>query len=180
MTDGLPAGHLYGDEEANEGVDGDMQMIREQALANRRRSAALTMEQHIASTHVPAVDNGWPKVVVALRDEWFRDRIVKEFTGGGFRVVAEVQDGAAATGLVLAERPSVLVVQDRLPYFTGIDVIHRVRASAPHTVVAVQVLDGSQFGEYLDAGAHAVFTRRKRPIEVARLVMELARCPRDR
>jgi CheY-like chemotaxis protein len=116
-----------------------------------------------------------PRALVVHRNAWLRQRVAEELHDQGLDVLEQLEDGAAAVGALVVDQPDVLLVEDRLPTLTGLQVLEQARRYAPRTVVGVQLLDGSDVDRYLDAGARAVFTRRIPPREVAdRLVSCLA------
>jgi hypothetical protein len=60
-----------------------------------------------------------------------------------------------------------VLVEDRLPTLSGVEVVRRVRTFVPTAIVGVQCLDGSGVQALAEAGAQAVFTRRMPPAEIA-------------
>jgi DNA-binding NarL/FixJ family response regulator len=94
-----------------------------------------------------------------------RNRIQKELGELGIQVVGEAEDGALAVALAVLEQPELLVIEDRLPWVTPLEVVSEVHRFAPRTVVAVQLDDTSEAASLLDAGAAAVVGRSTRPGE---------------
>ena len=113
------------------------------------------------------------RAVVAHRDDWFFRTVVRVLEGQGVQVVAATDNGADAVGLVIAEQPDLVLVEDTLAMLPGVEVVREVRHFAPGTVVTAQVAHGDRVGQLLDAGAAAVFTRRIPPADVALSLLEL-------
>jgi DNA-binding NarL/FixJ family response regulator len=109
--------------------------------------------------------------VLAHRNAWLRDKVAARLEELGVAIVGVYDDGADAAGTVVVEQPDLLLVEDRLPTLSGIQLTRRARDFAPHTVVGAQVLDGAHIPALVDAGAHAVFTRRIPPVEIADQLM---------
>lgn len=108
------------------------------------------------------------RAVVVHRNAWFRTTVSEGLEAAGVRVVAQLENGADAVGVAVAEQPDLLLVEDRLPMLGGLDVVRQVRAYAPRTVSAAQVAYDEDLGPVLDAGARTAFSRRVPPAEVAR------------
>lgn len=107
------------------------------------------------------------RAVLAHRNAWFRTAVATGLRDAGVDVVADLVNGADAVGVVVAEQPDVLLVEDRLPMVCGLELCRAVATWAPRTLLAVQVADEWQIGPLLDAGATTVFTRRTPPADVA-------------
>lgn len=138
-----------------------------------RRGEHLALLEHYRSRpegdELPLPTLTW-RAVVAHRNDWFRERLGAELTQRGVEVVASLDDGAAATGVVLAEQPDVVLVEDLLPRYNGLEVLDRVARHAPSTLLAAQLADSSAEAEYLARGA-TTSTRRVPPREVADRVL---------
>lgn len=106
------------------------------------------------------------RAVIAHRNAWLRDNVARRLAERGVTVVGVFDDGAEAAGTVV-EQPDLVLVEDRLPTLSGLELVRRVRTFAPDAVVGAQCLDGTGVRELVDAGAHAVFTRRIPPVEIA-------------
>ena len=113
------------------------------------------------------------RVVIAHRNEWFVDKVVHALQDRGLVVVAQVDNGADAVGIAVAEQPELLVVEDTLAMVPGEQVVREVRRFCPGTLVAAQVAYGDRVGPLLHAGAAAVFTRRVPPLEAVRSMLDL-------
>jgi CheY-like chemotaxis protein len=135
----------------------------------RELTALRTYAQRELETPVAGCE---PRAVVAHRSDWVRDRIAEALGRHEIRVVARLDNGADAVGVTVAEQPDLLIVEDRLPSFSGLQVMHRVRELSAALVV-VQVLGTEQIGEFLDAGADAVSIFGTPPTDVARQAAEL-------
>lgn len=107
------------------------------------------------------------RAVIAHRNAWLRDNVARRLAERGVTVVGVFDDGAEAAGTVVVEQPDLVLVEDRLPTLSGLELVRRVRTFAPDAVVGAQCLDGTGVRELVDAGAHAVFTRRIPPVEIA-------------
>ena len=114
-----------------------------------------------------------PRAVVVHRNDWFKDKLCAGLRAGGVVVVAALSNGADAVGVVVAEQPDVLLLEDKLPMLGGLDVLAEVRRHAPKTLVTVQVGNDWEIGPFLDAGAHTAFTRRIPPADIAEAVCDV-------
>jgi DNA-binding NarL/FixJ family response regulator len=104
--------------------------------------------------------------VVSHRQEWFSGNMVGGLRAGGVAVVAELQNGADALGVVVAEQPDVLLVEDEVPMVSGLELTEAAARYAPSTLVVVQVEHDWDIGPFLDAGATTVCTRRTPPARI--------------
>lgn len=107
------------------------------------------------------------RAVLAHRNAWLRDTVAEQLEARGVQVVGVFEDGADAAGTVVVEQPDLVLVEDRLPTLSGLEVVRRVRTFAPATVIGVQCLDGDGIRSFVEAGAQAVFARRVPPLEIA-------------
>jgi len=74
-------------------------------------------------------------VVLLVEDEPNLARVIaRELTGSGFRVL-HAFDGASALQMHARERPSVVILDWMLPGLSGLDVLRRLRESAPTPVL---------------------------------------------
>ena len=171
----------------------EMRRLQEEAatsLASSRElrmDAARTLEvlrrQHeavVARTHEQLCEAGSPldrtaqcRVVLAHRNAWFAGKTTHGLQQRGLQVVATVDNGADAIGLILAEQPDLVLVEDTLAMVPGEAVVREVRRVAPDTVVAAQVAYGDRVGQLLEAGASTVFTRRIPPEDVVETMLQL-------
>ena len=117
--------------------------------------------------------SGERRVVIAHRSEWFVGKLAHALHDRGVRVVAQVDNGADAVGIAVAEQPDLVVVEDTLAMVPGEQVVRDVRAYCPQTLVAAQVAYGDRVGALLQAGAATVFTRQVPPLDAVRSMLEL-------
>ena len=113
------------------------------------------------------------RVVIAHRNEWFVGKVADALQDRGFLVVAQVDNGADAVGIAVAEQPDLLVVEDTLAMVPGEQVVRDVRGYCPQTLVTAQVAHGDRVAPLLHAGAAAVFTRQVPPLEAVRSMVDL-------
>ncbi|MCA1720888.1 MAG: hypothetical protein LC779_07265 [Actinobacteria bacterium] len=141
----------------------------------RRQHAALlerTAKQLDDSAH--ALRSGLaPRAVVVHRNDWFRDKIAVGLDARGITVVAQLENGADAVGVTVAEQPDLLLVEDKLPMLSGLDVIGQVLPFAPRTVVTAQAAAEDGIAALLDAGARTAWTRRVPPADVVHDLCQL-------
>jgi CheY-like chemotaxis protein len=116
-----------------------------------------------------------PRAVISHRQEWFSGKVVSGLQAGGVAVVANLPNGADALGVVVAEQPDFLLVEDKLPMVSGLELVKEAGRYARSTLVVVQVANDWEIGPFLDAGATTVYTRRTSPADiVADLLAALA------
>lgn len=155
---------------ASVGMTREMRLDVSRRMEARRREQAAVIaraDAHLrASGDVLAAEMA-PRAVLAHRNAWLRDKIAARLTENGIAIVASVEDGADAAGAVVVEQPDLVLVEDRLPTLPAEELVRRVRAFSPRTLVGVHVLDGGGVAPFMDAGAQAVFTRRIPPGEIA-------------
>lgn len=113
------------------------------------------------------------RVVLAHRDDWLVRKLQRTLEERGVHVVARTDNGADAVGLVVAEQPDLVLVEDTLAMQTGLEVIREIREFSPQTLVTAQAAHGGRVGQLLDAGATTVFTRQVPPHDVVRSLLEL-------
>jgi DNA-binding response OmpR family regulator len=113
------------------------------------------------------------RVVMAHRSGWLVGKVVQALQERGVQVVAQTDNGADAVGVVVAEQPDLVLVEDTLAMLAGVDVIREIRRFSPDTLVLAQAAHGDRVGELLDAGATTVLTRSIPPQEVTRSVLRL-------
>ena len=156
----------------------------EMRLEQARRHDVLQRQHHalIDFTHQQMQEAGLPlltptaaRLVLVHRNAWFKEKVSAALRAEGVQVVARLENGADAVGVVIAEQPDLLLVEDRLPMVSGPDVIREARRYAPGTVVAAQVANDWEVAGLLDAGAHAAFSRRIPPADVAQEMARLVR-----
>jgi CheY-like chemotaxis protein len=138
-----------------------MEVLREQ----HRAIVARTQEHLRRSADALSVQR--PRAVVVHRNAWFSDKVAAAFASGGLDVVARLTNGAEAVGVVVAEQPDLLLVEDALPMLPGDVVVREVREYAPGTLIGAQVASDGGVATMLEAGATAAYVRRVPPAEVA-------------
>lgn len=140
---------------------------RMQARRREQDAVIARAEEHLRdSAQVLGAREG-VRAVIAHRNAWLRDKVATRLTERGVIVVGTFEDGADVSGAMVVEQAELLLVEDRLPTLPGVDVVRRVRAFSPLTVVGAQVLDSGSVPVFTDAGAQAVFTRRVPPVDIA-------------
>ena len=113
------------------------------------------------------------RVVLAHRNEWFLHKVCQSLEDHGVEVVGQLDNGADAIGLIVAEQPDLCLIEDTLAMVPGREVVREVRRFAPDTIIAAHVAYGDRVGQLLDAGASTVFTRQVPPPQVAQSLLRL-------
>lgn len=144
-----------------------MDVVREQ-----QKAIIGSTQRHLEAGHA-ALCSARPRAVVAHRNGWFTSKVVISLREAGVEVIAQTDNGAEAVGLVVAEQPELLLVEDALAMLPGVAVVREVRECAPLTAVAAQVAAESGIGEMLEAGARAAYARRVPPLDVAQGLVAL-------
>lgn len=137
--------------------------------ARRREHAALVAraEQHLRDSGGALPAAARRRAVLAHRNAWLRDSVATRLVDLGVDVVGAFEDGADAAGTVVVEQPDLVLVEDRLPTVSGLELVQRIRAFSPATVIGVQCLDEGAVPGFVRAGAEPVFTRRVPPADIA-------------
>lgn len=158
------------------------QRSREQRLDVARRMDVLR-EQHraiVARTDVQLRDSlvllgrqDRPRVVVAHRNAWFVDKLAAALADADVEVVGRLANGAEAVGVVVAEQPDLLLVEDTLPMLPGEAVVRECVLLSPQTLVAAQVAHDEGRRPMLVAGARMAWARRVPPADVAAGLVQL-------
>ena len=112
-------------------------------------------------------------VLIVHRHQWFTGPLSQSLADDDTAVPYVIADGAEGIGIMVAEQPDVVVIEDRLSSVTAVDFVTRARVLAPRTAVAVQIATAETSTEVLTAGARAVFTRRLAPADAAQHVKAL-------
>jgi CheY-like chemotaxis protein len=152
------------------GLTREMRMDLSNRMAARRREQAALVARVDAQLRASAalLSPGRPvRAVLAHRNEWMSEKVSARLEQNGVLVVGVFRDGADAAGTIVAEQPDLVFLEDRLPSLTASDLVRRVRDFSPSSVIGAQVEDSHGIAPLIDAGAHAVFTRRIPPVEVA-------------
>lgn len=147
---------------------------RDRQARLRERDALLScLDRQLAGTRTAPTR---PRAVLAHRNAWFRGRLAAALHACRIDVVVAVEDGAEALGSAVAEQPEVVLVQERLPSLSGLQVLSAAAAHARRAVLAVQVAHPEHAAAHLAAGAHVVVGPSLPADEVAqRLLAELRR-----
>lgn len=164
---------LARDPESEADREAQMDARRKLAGLHRTRSAVLACQTRHERGLQPFDDR--PRAVVVHRNDWMRSRLAREFEDLGVAVIGEGDDGAVAVALAVVEQPDLLLLEDRLPWVTPVEVVEDVHRFAPHTVIAVQMEDSGQAFEMLEAGASAVFSRSVRPSQLCECCLDALR-----
>ncbi|MCW2608458.1 MAG: DNA-binding response regulator [Frankiales bacterium] len=145
--------------------------------ALRRQHAALVerAHAHLLATGEQLGRQSRRRVVLAHRNAWFLDRVQTVLQDDGLDVVALTDNGADAVGLVVAEQPDLVLLEDALLMVPGEEVVRQARHYAPLALVAVQTASDAAVARLLEAGATAVFTRQVPPRDVAHALLDLVR-----
>jgi CheY-like chemotaxis protein len=146
--------------------------LRRDVVARQRQAMQGWTERQLRDNCTPAYAVAPARAVLALRHPWFSAKVAEALRAGGVAVVADLDNGADAVGIVIAEQPDLLLVEDRLPLVPGAEVCMDVTRWAPRTMVAMQVAEDRGIGACLDAGAALAFTRRMPPGDVASHLLE--------
>jgi DNA-binding NarL/FixJ family response regulator len=79
----------------------------------------------------------------------------------GFEVVGRARDGVAAVAAVKETMPDVALVDYRMPYLEGAELLAQLRESAPDMLIAVYTADSDQsiVGVVFESGAHALILK---------------------
>jgi CheY-like chemotaxis protein len=152
------------------------QRRKAEALQRRQRALLARADASPVEPHPLLLQVG-PRAVVAHRQPWFRDQVGAALERYGVQVLASLDNGADAAGVVIAEQPDVLVMEDQLPMSTGPDLAVDVRLFSPATIVAAQTASADRMGALLDAGARLVYTRLVPPHDIVRDVCVLVTAP---
>jgi CheY-like chemotaxis protein len=140
---------------------------RTDGLRREQQAVVARADEQLRASGEVTLGRVGPRVVLAHRNGWFREKVTARLAARGVRVVGAFEDGADAAGTLVAEQPDLVLVEDGLPTLTGVEVVRRARQFAPGAFVAAQVMDSDGVSAMVDAGAGAVFTRRIPPVELA-------------
>ena len=149
-------------------LDRRLEVVRRQHEALLRR----TEEQLAASARLTRGPSS-ARALVVHRNEWFKTKLVDGLLDGGVEVIGQLENGADAVGVAVAEQPDLLVLEDKLPMLNGDEVVRQVLQFSPMTMAVLQVSYDDDVPDALEAGARAAFSRRVPPTEVAREVCRL-------
>jgi hypothetical protein len=159
---------------------------RETRMDVARRLDVLRREQTmlVARAHQQLRDTGdllrapsGRRAVIAHRNDWFASKLAELLAQADVQLLERVDNGADAVGLVVAEQPDLLFVEDNLLMVTGEEVIQEARRFCPGTRIGARVEYGERVGVLLDAGADTVATRQVPPLQVAHQLLALVGTP---
>lgn len=107
-----------------------------------------------------------PTVVVADDHPSVLESVSRYLESSGLRIVGRARNGEEAIALIEAQRPSLAVVDLRMPKLTGAAVVRQVTRTTPQCapVVYSGFADGAALTEALDAGARG-FVLKDAPLE---------------
>lgn len=152
-----------------------LDLARRRDVVTRQRQALLDWtERQLRDSDRMIRSLAATRVVIAHRHAWFKVKLTSALQAGGATVVADLDNGADALGVVVAEQPDFLLIEDKLPMVNGLDLTREVTRHAPNTVVLVQVATDWEIGPFLDAGAATVYSRRTPPADIAEALLAAA------
>lgn len=148
---------------------------RRQEVLTRTRQALIDWTAHqLGQSGHPLRSSAQARVVVAHRNEWFKDKLVTALRDRGMNVVAVLEDGASAVGVSVVEQPDLVLLEDKLTFVPGLEVIRQLRRYAPTSFVAAQVEHDGEVALFLRVGAGAAYPRR---IPAGELAASLCQVP---
>ena len=140
---------------------------RQEVLAAQQAGILRRLDAQLEGSAAPLRSGLAARAVVVHKNSWFCSKLVAVLQEGGVEVLEVVGNGAEGLGVVVAEQPELVLVEDVLPMLPGEDVVREARALAPRAVVVAQVDYPERVPALLEAGASAAYTRRVPPVEVA-------------
>lgn len=151
-----------------------MDAARELEILRRHQDALITRtHEQLQESGTHALGTAATTVVLVHRNEWFAGKLSQVLRESGCVVLPRVENGADAVGLLAAEQPDLVLVEDKVSMLPAARVVRQIRRLCPGTIVAAQVAHGDDVGPMLDAGAAHVFTRQVPPAEVAAALLSL-------
>lgn len=153
----------------------DVPRGREEAMDHRRQLESLTRTQELVQRLVRErhPDAARPSAVIVHRDEWMRGRLAGLLTSAGVTVVGTAADGAEGLAYAVFEQPELVVLEDRLPWVTSLELVRAVRLFAPDAHLVVQSEDSLLGDACVEAGADAAYGRRVPLTELRDLCLNL-------
>ena len=156
--------------------EGRLDAARARDVLQREHEALVAhVDRQLAETGGPWRTRARRRVLLAHRNAWFAGKVAESLAAYDVHVVAQLDNGADAIGVAVAEQPDVVLVEDALPMVPGARVVAEVRDLCPGTTVAAQVEHSGRIAALLEAGATAAFDRRQSPADVALCLLELLR-----
>lgn len=151
-----------------------MDAARELEILRRHQDALITRtHEQLQESGSHPLGTAATTVVLVHRNEWFVGKLTEALHDSGCVVLPRVENGADAVGLLAAEQPNLVLVEDKVSMLPGARVVRQIRRLCPDTIIAAQVGCGDDVGPMLDAGAAHVFTRQVPPAEVAVALLSL-------
>ena len=170
-VDAWNAARREGEAAAETGVlSREMRLDLSRRLEARRREHSAVVaraEQHLRESGGGLTAAVRRRAVLAHRNAWLRNSVAERLVDLGVDVVGVFDDGADAAGTVVVEQPDLVLIEDRLPTLSGLELVQRIRSFSPSTVIGVQCLDEGGVPVFVRAGAEPVFTRRVPPADIA-------------
>lgn len=148
---------------------------RTEVLREQHRAIVATTQAQLRASATLLAHTSAPRALLAHRNAWFTGKVREVLVAGGVTVVAELQNGAAAVGVGIAEQPDLVLIEDTLPMLPGDAVVRELLACAPGLLIGAQVAHDDGAPAMLSAGARAVWARRVPPVEVALSLLSLLR-----
>jgi two-component system, response regulator YesN len=93
---------------------------------------------------------------------------------GGFAVVSEAEDGEMALDLALAEKPDILLIDIRMPFMNGLELIERLNEDLSDCIIII-VSGHDEFAYAQKAIALKVFDYVLKPVDQQKLKDALER-----
>lgn len=143
--------------------------------AQDRAHAALIarLDALLAADAQPLLTDPAPRAVLVHRQEWFVRAVASALEDLGVRVLTTLSNGADAVGVLVAEQPELLLVEESLPMMSGRQVVAQAQRFAPATVLVAQVSCTADLGTFLDGGVRAAVARQVPPADVAQQMSAL-------
>lgn len=140
-------------------------------VADRERRALLARAEAAQHNEYPFGKARSARAVLAHRNAWLRDKLAAALRASNVVVVLGTDDGAEACAAIAFEQPDIVIVEDRLPILSGVEVIRRAVTFAPGVLIAAHSADQTGMPALREAGARAVFSRRIPPHDIAQHVL---------
>jgi hypothetical protein len=152
----------------------DLDAAREMQVLRCQHDALIAQAHaHLLATGDVLHTTAPRRAVLAHRDERFMAQVALVLREAGVTVLAQVDNGAEAIGLLVAEQPDLLLAQDQLAMSRPGQVLREAREFAPGTLVGVQASHDDRTGPLLLGGAAAVFSRHTLARDVADELLRL-------
>jgi DNA-binding NarL/FixJ family response regulator len=95
----------------------------------------------------------------------------------GFTVVGEATDGREAVDMAARLQPDVVIIDQDMPYLTGLETLPRLRRRVPHAVIVFYASGPlpETADRALELGAYAYFDKRESPKALLNSIVEIVR-----